>query len=91
MARMHPPKYPKQIIKPFKPEHIARLLTMCDYDSKNRNNFLGLRNRSIILTFLDTGLRLSELANIQLQDIDFDRESIKVMGKGSKEKVSSHK
>ena len=81
MVRMHPPKVPKQLIQPFKPEHIDRLLTLCD------NSFLGCRNRAIILTFLDTGLRLSELANIQLADIDFDRETIKVMGKGAKERL----
>lgn len=81
MARMYPPRIPKQLIKPFKPEHIYRLLTLCD------NSFLGCRNRAIILTFLDTGLRLSELANIQLQDIDFDREIIRVMGKGAKERI----
>jgi len=37
--------------------------------------------------FLDTGLRLSELAGIQLADVNFDRETIKVMGKGAKERV----
>lgn len=81
MSRMHPPKFPKELIKPFKPEVIGRLLALCN------NSFLGLRNRAIILTFLDTGLRLSELANIQLADIDFDRETVKVMGKGAKERL----
>jgi len=81
MARMHPPKVPKQLIKPFTQDHIDRLLTLCD------NSFVGCRNRAIVLTFLDTGLRLSELANIQLRDIDIDRETIKVMGKGAKERL----
>ena len=84
MARMHPPKVPKQLIKPFTQDHIDRLLTLCDH---NRSSFLGCRDKAIVLTFLDTGLRLSELANIQLQDIDFDRETIKVMGKGAKERL----
>jgi integrase/recombinase XerC/integrase/recombinase XerD len=47
-------------------------------------SFLDLRNKAIILAFLDTGLRLSELANIQLSDMDFTRGTIKVMGKGAK-------
>lgn len=81
MVRMRPPKYPKELVKPFKVEDINRLLTLCD------DTFLGWRNRAIILTFLDTGLRLSELANIQLADLDFDREAIKVMGKGAKERL----
>jgi integrase/recombinase XerC/integrase/recombinase XerD len=75
-------KPPDKLIQPFTPEHIRDLLLLCD-DSK----FLGARNRAIILTFLDTGLRLSELANIELKDLDFDREIIKVMGKGAKERV----
>jgi len=81
MSRMHPPRVPKSLVKPFRVQDIADLLTLCD------NSFLGLRNRAIILTFLDTGLRLSELANIQLDDMDLDREIIKVMGKGAKERL----
>lgn len=83
MARIRPPKVPQKLVVPFKPEHIETLLLACDASSK----FLALRNRAIILTFLDTGLRLSELTNIQLKDIDFDREVITVMGKGAKERV----
>jgi len=82
MASIKPPRLPRTVIQPFKPEHICLMLSLCD-DSK----FLGARNRAIILTFLDTGLRLSELAYIQLKDIDFDRETIKVMGKGAKERI----
>ena len=81
MKRMKPPKIPRDIIKPFSPDDINRLLTCCD------DRFSGMRNRAIILTFLDTGLRLSELSNIQLADVDMDREVIKVMGKGAKERV----
>lgn len=81
MSRMHPPKVPKELIKPFTVQNIEDMLTLCD------SSFLGFRNRAIILCFLDTGLRLSELANIQLTDIDFNRETIKVMGKGAKERV----
>lgn len=81
MARMKPPRVPRDIVKPFSPDDINRLLTLCN------NSFSGLRNRAIILAFLDTGLRLSELANIQLSDLDMDREVIKVMGKGAKGRI----
>jgi site-specific recombinase XerD len=37
--------------------------------------------------FVDTDLRLAELTNIQLVDIDFDRGIIKVMGKGARERI----
>lgn len=80
MSRMHPPKIPQELIKPLKPQQVEQLLALCG------NNFLGSRNRAIILTFLDTGLRLSELTNIRLGDMDLERETIKVMGKGAKER-----
>lgn len=82
MASMHPPKVPNKLIHPFTLDQIIDLLALCD-----ENTFLGVRNKAIILTLLDTGLRLSELADIQLTDIDFEAGIIKVMGKGAKERV----
>jgi integrase/recombinase XerC len=82
MARIRPPRVPQKVVMPFTVEHVRRLLLLCD-DGK----FIGARNRAIILVFLDTGLRLSEMAGIQLPDVDFDRETVKVMGKGAKERV----
>lgn len=82
MRNIKPPRLPKRIVRPFSEEDIRNLLLLC-----SGNRFLDLRNRAIILLFLDTGLRLSELAGIQLVDIDFDRETIPVMGKGAKERV----
>jgi site-specific recombinase XerD len=37
--------------------------------------------------FLDTGLRLAELANLKLSDINVERGIIKVIGKGDKERL----
>ncbi|MFC1969319.1 tyrosine-type recombinase/integrase, partial [Chloroflexota bacterium] len=42
---------------------------------------------AIILMFLDTGLRASELANIKIDEIESERGWIKVKGKGAKERV----
>lgn len=82
MANMKPPRIPKTIIQPFQTDHIRSLLALCE-----KNTFLGVRNRAIILVFLETGLRLKELANMQIEDIDFERGIIKVMGKGARERV----
>ncbi len=82
MENIRPPRVPRVIIKPFSSEDIDNLLSLCSGD-----RFLPTRNRAIILLFIDTGLRLSELAGIQLIDIDFDRETIKVLGKGAKERI----
>ena len=48
---------------------------------------LGQRNKVILEVLYATGLRVSELVNIKVSDIDFYRKEIKVMGKGSKERV----
>lgn len=56
---------------------------MCD-----EKTFPGCRNRAIILTFLDSGLRLSELAGIKLVDVKIGQGVIKVMGKGGKERLA---
>ena len=45
------------------------------------------RNNLIIELLYATGVRVSELVNIKLNDIDFNDQSIRVMGKGSKERI----
>lgn len=82
MQNIKLPKRESKIVKPFSREDIDNLLLLC-----SSQRFLDLRNKAIILVFWDTGLRLFELANIQLKDINFDQETIKVMGKGAKERV----
>lgn len=45
-----------------------------------------IRNNAIITLFLSSAMRLSELANINIKDINFDEKIIKIMGKGHKER-----
>jgi site-specific recombinase XerD len=45
----------------------------------------AVRDKTRIILFTESGLRLSELTNIKLNDIDWRAHTIKVMGKGSKE------
>lgn len=82
MGTIRPPRVPQKVIMPFNLEHIGCLLLLCD-----DRTFIGARNRALVLMFLDTGLRLSEMAGIQLADIDFERELIKAKGKGAKERL----
>jgi integrase/recombinase XerC len=48
---------------------------------------MHIRNRAFLMVLLDTGLRLAEVSNIRIKDVDFDHEIIKVLGKGNKERV----
>ena len=52
----------------------------------NTNSRNALRNNTIIVLFLHCGLRLSELININIKDIDFNKKSISIIGKGNKER-----
>lgn len=51
------------------------------------DDFEGWRDRMIIELFYATGIRLSELLNLQLQDIDLSQNTIKVLGKRNKERI----
>jgi site-specific recombinase XerD len=73
VAKIKVPKPKSRVIQPYPPEQIKNMLKVCDYDYQHNAKFLGSRNRAIILMLLDSGLRLSELASIQLQDIDTKR------------------
>ena len=48
------------------------------------SSFLGLRDHAILELFYSSGLRLSELVNINIGDLDYDSGTITVMGKGKK-------
>jgi len=82
MAKIKPPKLEKLLVTPFSRQDIDNLLTLCGGTA-----FVRVRNRAIVLLFLDTGLRLSELAGIQLGHIDVGRGVIRVLGKGAKERL----
>ena len=51
------------------------------------DSFLGIRDHAILELFYSSGLRLSELVNINKNDINFDDGIISVTGKGNKERV----
>ena len=53
----------------------------------NRETKIGKRDILILEMFYSTGIRLSELVNIKISDIDKSNRQIKVLGKGSKERI----
>lgn len=52
----------------------------------DKNDVLGLRNLLILELLYSTGIRVSELVNIKLSDIDFSNNRIFILGKGNKER-----
>jgi len=82
LAKVKVQKTKPRVIQPYSLEAIKKILRLCDYDYEHGAKFLSSRNRAIVLVLLDSGLRLSELTNIRLHDIDTEKGWIKVLGKG---------
>jgi site-specific recombinase XerC len=53
----------------------------------SENDFAGVRDLTILEFFYSTGMRLSELAGVNLADVDIVSEQVKVRGKGRKERL----
>jgi len=77
-----PPHVPQVLIQPLSEDDIRRVLIAAQQHTGE-----GIRNYTVILLFLDTGIRLSELVNLKLSDIDFTAGQFKVFGKGAKERI----
>ena len=56
-------------------------------DSIKTDTLLGLRNRAIFETLYSSGIRVSELAGMNLVDVDFSGHVIRVRGKGDRERI----
>ena len=55
--------------------------------TQDESSVLSLRNRAMLEIFYSSGLRLSELAGLDLIDLDFNQKLVKVRGKGRKERI----
>ena len=55
--------------------------------ARPKNTFEGKRNQAIILVFVDCGLRLGEILNLKLSEIDMERQLFKVDGKSGERVV----
>jgi integrase/recombinase XerC/integrase/recombinase XerD len=82
LAKLKMPKAPVRMVEPLTPDEISTLIT-----AQNSLAAIGSRNIAILITFLGTGIRESELSNLQFEDAHIEQGYLKVMGKGSKERV----
>lgn len=82
LAALSTPKQDKRLPKFLYPREMEMLLAAPD-----PGNVAGKRDIAILETLYATGLRVSELVGIDLQDIDWNEELIKVTGKGSKQRL----
>lgn len=76
------PKLARKIPATLTPEEVARLLA-----APTGGDARGLRDRAILELFYSSGLRVSELAALTIQQVDLENGFLRVFGKGSKERV----
>ena len=76
------PKQEKYLPVSMSEEEVERLL-----NSPDLNIEIERRDKAIIELLYATGMRISELTNLKLTDIDINRSVLKVFGKGSKERL----
>ena len=81
--KVKPPKVPFEILEPIKSENALLMLSAC-----NRKKIFGLRDYSILLTLMDTGIRASELLSLTRTDLDLINGRIVIRkGKGNKFRI----
>ena len=83
MLKVVAPKTKKRLPVFIEEDQMESLLTKIIFE----DGFIGQRNKLIIELFYVTGIRLSELINITINNIDFQNQLIKVLGKRNKERL----
>ena len=83
-ADVDAPKKASTLPKFLTVEEAVKLIDTVRSDKESKTR---IRDFAIIVLFLNTGIRLSELVGLNLENIDSDITMIKVMGKGAKERI----
>lgn len=76
------PKKAQKLPEVLNPTEVERIL-----DTPNRETDTGIRNAAILETLYATGMRVSELTNLELHNLVFEIGFIRVVGKGNKERL----
>jgi site-specific recombinase XerD len=76
------PRRPRRLPHAPKPEEVDSVLDTLDGDGP-----LALRNRALVELVYSAGLRSREAVDLDLGDVDFEQEAVRVRGKGDKERV----
>lgn len=76
------PRAEKHLPSTISAEEVDRLLAAPD-----TNTPTGLRDKAMLELLYATGLRVSELVSLNVQDVDLDEGTVRCMGKGKKERI----
>jgi len=73
----------KKVVRGLSEQELKRLLA----EVQDCSSLLKIRNKAIVYILVDCGLRIYELVNLQLSDVDLQRGVLRIKGKGSKERL----
>jgi integrase/recombinase XerC len=76
------PKIPKRVPKFLTVDEVFALL-----DAAAGQDVLGARDKAILELLYASGLRVSELVGLNLEDVDLSSQTVRVLGKGRKERI----
>ena len=76
------PKKSKSLPKVMTKKEVSQLIKHVEMNTKK-----NLRDDALIELLYSTGLRVSEVANLKLKDINLEKSEIKILGKGNKERI----
>jgi site-specific recombinase XerD len=76
------PRRPQRLPEAPKPDEVEEILDGLDGEGP-----LALRNRALVELVYSAGLRAAEAVGLELADVDFEQEHVRVRGKGGKERV----
>lgn len=74
-------------VEPYRDDEVSAMLAACDREMLRGSRFFGARDKAIISVFIDTGLRLNELAEMKLSELDPQLQQVRVLGKGARMRV----
>ena len=75
------PKLPRSLPRPLSVEEVGRLI-----EAPAAGDAVGLRDRAILEVLYGAGLRISELTGLDVDDVELEDGSVRVLGKGGKER-----
>lgn len=83
------PKIEKNLPKVFTSNEIEKLIELPTQQvfETDKEIFIALRDRLIFEIFYGTGMRVSELINLKVSSFRFGKETVKIFGKGSKDRI----
>jgi len=96
IREIKPPKPEKRVIRPYSEQDVRAMLQAVEvshprspkgYRPSRTRLTTATRNKAIVLLLLDTGIRAQELCSARVGDLDLRNRQLKVMGKGTKERI----